>query len=813
VRFIKLPVNDFRTDNNQRSPSSVAPNYFIGIPYARNESFIGGDKLLSSIFKTLSETKSLQSNHRVALYGLGGVGKTQTALEYAYKMKHYYSSVFWISGIDESTLLSGYQRIGSRTGCVAAPNNPLDLAHRALDWLQHQRNWLLVIDNLDDVSVIKGFLPSADGNGHTLITTRNPNTKGIPAKGLEVEVLKADDAVQLFIALSDIPEAESAVDIAEVEKIVKELGYLPLAIEQSASFIRETDTKIDDYLRLYQSSRQTRQRLNEWVPDGNRMYEDVVATTWKVSFDIIKSDKKSPASARLLHLFAFLNPDLILLEFVEAGADILDRELRCVIADRLELDNSLRLLQRFSLIKRSRDPRGITIHRLVQQMIQNELENVVWTAWWKTVTELCLKAFPNKTTDITRPACRKYQEQVVYPLSLSPEINTESFAKTLSRVAFFLFEDGKFDVSAVLQEKAVKVWTAVRGRNDPETLMATIHLAMTSRSQGRLDKAVALVEEALGTTELGDSHPTVLIAVAHLATSYLNKGLLMEAVKLQKTVVNISKATLGDKHHDTLSAICQLANSYWHQGRWDECLELQQTVLEDFMTVLGGRHRDTLVAMDNIAITYASLRRFDEAIALQERALNFHKEQFADDHPETLRMIGNLAHTYREKGLLDQAVELERTVLAGKKVVLGDRHPDTVTAMGNLAHTYWLQRRLKEAVVLEENIVEIKQAELGNKHPQTFTAMANLGNTYRDLKRWDEAIELQRAVVTFRELELGSQHYDTQSANADLAETYRCRELSTQALSLEETKLTAEDKISIPSVSWLSFVSKTVLIL
>src|SRR6266496_177169 len=234
--------------------SDIVPKYFM-VSYEKNPFFVGQDDLIDQIFDQLCESKSHQYNHRIALYGMGGVGKTQMALAYVHTMKQNYHSVFWISGVTQTTLLSGFEQIRTETRCMIKASNQTETAKLVVKWLEEQTNWLLVIDNLDDISVIDGFLPSTDCNGHTLITTRNPSTEGIPAQGIEVKVLDIETAIQLFrILLNPRPELESSSDESEIRAILKELGYLPLAIEQAAAFIRESKRPIDEYLPLYQKN-------------------------------------------------------------------------------------------------------------------------------------------------------------------------------------------------------------------------------------------------------------------------------------------------------------------------------------------------------------------------------------------------------------------------------------------------------------------------------------------------------------------------------------------------------------------------------
>jgi hypothetical protein len=234
------------------------------------------------------------------LYGLGGVGKTQTALAYAHEKRHNYHSIFWISGVNQATLFSGFEQIASKTKCAVGASSPTEITERVLVWLQQQKNWLLIVNNLDDVLIIDGVLPPIHCQGHTVITTRNPNTDGIPAQGIEVDVLNIDAGVDLFCIHLKMHPTSNAEDISEIRNIVTELGCLPLALEQSAAFIRETKRDINQFLPLYHKNRSTRQRIQNWKPEGNRKYPYSVSTTWQMSFHLIQNNSESPAAASLL---------------------------------------------------------------------------------------------------------------------------------------------------------------------------------------------------------------------------------------------------------------------------------------------------------------------------------------------------------------------------------------------------------------------------------------------------------------------------------------------------------------------------------
>jgi hypothetical protein len=302
------------------------------VPYKRNLYFRGRENLIATLCTKLSQIMPDSMNHQMMLYGLGGMGKTQLALEYVYSHRENYERIYWINVTSEAALFSGFQDIAKRTSCPSAnvDDKPSETAKLVLDWLDGQESWLVVFDNLDDVDVITNYLPNPSPHRHILITTRNKHCEHIPAEGLKLRELAVDDAADFLIARSKIgivgqtPEGRK-----EAVQVVIEVGCLPLAIEQAAAYIREALTNIFDYLPIYSTNRK---RLLARISKGNRTYyERSVATTWQMSFSQI--EKNNIDASILVKLLAFMNPDGILTDFLDAGKDGLEGELQEVLSD------------------------------------------------------------------------------------------------------------------------------------------------------------------------------------------------------------------------------------------------------------------------------------------------------------------------------------------------------------------------------------------------------------------------------------------------------------------------------------------------
>src|SRR5947207_2848363 len=339
------------------------------VPFEQNPWFTGRKSFLETLKEKLFDQSPKEHNHRVALYGMGGIGKTQTALEYVYSNRHIYDRIYWITAVDQASLLSGYLKIAIKAGLRTLLNmKSVEIAEGVLSWLRKEKSWLIVMDNLDDINVVTGFLPPKGPHQHTLITTRDPNSPGIPAEGLEVPLLNVADSIDLLCTLSKIDNIAYSPQHVQAGQIVEELGYLPLGIEQAAAYVREVAGDFATFLKHYHK---IRQQLYQWVPKGSRQYSYSMATTWSMSFNVVR--ESDPQAAKLFQLLSFLNPDGILMDFLESAAQVLDKDLRRVISNTIDQAKALIELEKFSLLKWNRVTKKLVIHRLVQAVIRDEM--------------------------------------------------------------------------------------------------------------------------------------------------------------------------------------------------------------------------------------------------------------------------------------------------------------------------------------------------------------------------------------------------------------------------------------------------------
>src|SRR5947209_448740 len=307
------------------------------IPIARNPFFTGREDLLALLHKRLSTARTAALTQPQALYGLGGIGKTQAAAEYAFRYGGEYTHVLWMRAATRETLIADCVTLAQR---LELPGHDEQDQRRMVAavklWLADHEDWLLILDNADDLPLAQEFLPTSH-NGYLLFTTR-AQAVGTIAASVEVEKLTLQEGTLLLLRWTKLLDMDTpldqaqAADRADAERIVREMDGLPLAIVQAGAYVEETGCTLSDYLHLYQTHRKdVLTRHSRLLLD----YPETVATTWSLSFRQI--EQQSPAAADVLRFCAFLAPDAIPEELLTHGAAELDAVLETEARDSYKL--------------------------------------------------------------------------------------------------------------------------------------------------------------------------------------------------------------------------------------------------------------------------------------------------------------------------------------------------------------------------------------------------------------------------------------------------------------------------------------------
>ena len=654
---------------NQGPPDPAPPQPASGrlwgnVP-ARNPGFTGREDILAAVREAL-----LTGGNAVvqALHGIGGVGKTQLAVEYAHKFADSYDLVWWIAAEQAALIAGQFTALATDLGCAQPGTGPDTVRRAVLAELRGLDRWLLVFDNAESPEDLAGWLPGA--SGHVLITSRVPGWAEV-AIPVEIDVLaRAESVMILQKRVSKLPTAEAGA-------VAEALGDLPLAVVQAASFMADTGMSAGEYIGFL--SARAAEILDQGRPSS---YPASLAAVTQLVFDDLRGD--DPGLAELIAICAFLAPEPVFSSWFTRAARRLPGLLGEHAADPLAWGQVLVRARRSMLVRV--DQNGVQMHRLTQAIVRDRLTPEQATVLRALAEQVLISSdLGNPEDPLSWPGWARLLPHI---LAADPETSRNPDFRSLACTAsWYLLMSGDIRGGHSLARRIHRRWEQHLDQDDPHTLWAANSLAVSFQMMGRFAEARRLNTDTLSRRRrvLGDDHPDTLISANNLALDLYELGNYRGAREIDEDVLTRRRRTLGDDHPDTLVSASNLAKDLRELDDLQAARELDEDTLARRRRVLGGDHPDTLKSMNNLAKDLRELGDPQAACTLAEDALVRRRRVLGADHPATLRSADHLAITLRALGQYQAARELDEDTLARRRQVLGDEHPDTVKSAENLA--------------------------------------------------------------------------------------------------------------------------------
>ncbi|KAF8856400.1 FabD/lysophospholipase-like protein [Acephala macrosclerotiorum] len=567
------------------------------IPFSRNNGLVNRD----DAFKALDRLLSLSSpNRSAAIWGLGGCGKTQIALEYAYRRQDATScSVFWVHADSEARFTQGYSDLGKIAG-LSQDLKGEDLLRAVQQWIDQQTNWLLVLDNADDLRIFKTAYSAPHGqqsqspellrfvpknqSGTVIWTSRDGGILGSIVgvdQGVEVGAMTTQESWKMFQRLS----GRDDMDLSENEdKLLELLQRLPLAIAQAAAYIRKTKVSVQQYLQFFSESESRQSNiLSQEFPDVYRSgVPNSVMNTWLISMRQIAEE--SPCGEKILNIIAFLDNKRLPFELLKAAAGPdFDEDMVLLATSRL-IEYSFLQAQRVV-------DEGLPTyeqHRLVHLATRRALTQTQTCSFSGEALGIMTDLFPDGKYG-TWTSCKLYLPHALKAATwIDAEAYNDQAPSLLRHIGNYYWEQGRSTEAEQFEVQVLELQKEVLGEKHPDTIAAMANLASTWRQQGRLTEAEQFDIQVLELRKevLGEKHPSTILDIQ---------------------VLELRKEVLGEKHPSTILSMANLANTWWQQGRLIETEQLEIQVLKLRKEVLGEKHPDTIEAMENLAITRGQL--------------------------------------------------------------------------------------------------------------------------------------------------------------------------------------------------------------
>ncbi len=697
-------------------PGGLPPIW--NVPHRRNPNFTGREDLLTALRDKLTSGEHAALTQAIA--GLGGVGKTQLATEYAYRHASDYGLIWWVRSEEAAQLASDYAGLATPLGL---PEKDAQEQQQAIDavcrWLEHNTGWLLVFDNVPAPQDVRDYLPKG-GGGHVIITSRHAAWGGV-ASPLSVQVWPRDESVDFLLKRTGLDDQNAAAALAN------ELGDLPLALEQAAAYMDATGCSMAEYLRVFG------EHQKELMAKGSEssQYPFTVATTWDLAFQRLEDE--SPEAADLLNLCAFFAPDDIPLDVISDGAEHLPERLATAAKDDMAWNDALAALRRYSLAEVAGD--ALSVHRLVQAVTCGRLDTDATRTCAEAAVKVVNSAYPPgdiQDQPQAWPACERLLSHALAAAARTEqlEVAPETAGHLLNQIGLYLQERGQFDDAKAAHHRALRTAERTYGPHHPTVASAANNLGTVVRALGDPAGARPHFERALRIDEetYGPDYPEVATAVNNLGLVLEDLGDLAGAQAHFQRALRIHEKAYGPDHPNVARSVNNLGSLLQALGELEPARAHFERALRIVEKAYGPDHPNVGMPLGNLAKVLAQLGELREARELVERALAIHEKSYGGDHPIVATSASILGSVLNQLGDLPGARAHFERALRIDEQVYGPDHPDVAIDLAHLGNVVSGLGDLAGARAHFERALLIDEGVYGPDHPEVATDVNNLGS-------------------------------------------------------------------------------------
>ena len=779
--------------------------------------FKGRDEFIEQLRSVLinKPTHIAAVTAKQAIHGLGGVGKTRVAVEYAKRYSHEYTASLFVTADNPANL---QRNLANLCGALILDLPEKDAVKQevqvaaALRWLREHSGWFLIVDNVDtpDAAEAVESLLQKLNSGHVVVTSRLSHW-GDAVQELSLDVISEPAAQEFLLERTNGKRKSAPTDEADSLTLAIELGRLPLALEQAGAFIVKHRTDFQGYLDRW---KRQEAKVLQWHDQLKMKYPASVATTWQASFDQLTADGRS-----LLNVLCWLAPDPIPVKMIEKlsstdGAPPIDVEAG--IADLAE----------YSLLKWTDDQyESVEVHRLVQEITRYRLpksDHLTWLALSQRMVNDFVPFEP--TCDDLRSWPTIYDpghHHIAAILQFLEKLGNGSpgagsLSSTLWRrssrlmncLAGYLFARAEFQQAEPLMRRALAINECIYGMEHPEVSTALNSLAILLKTTNRLPdaepllrRAIAIDERTYGAEHLevakkrnnlaqllqdtnrlpeaeqimvkvlesfgnhyGENHPNVAIALSNLASLLLATNRLVEAEPLMRRALAIDEESYEPDDPKVAADLNNLASLLVAMNRLPEAEPLMMRVVNIFEKSYGENHPYVATGLSNLASVFQNTNRAMEAEPLMRRALAIHEHSYGKEHPEVALILNNLAQLLLSTNRLEEAEPLLDRALAIDEQSYGEDHPNVALRLSKLVGLLLVANRPADAEPLMRRALAIHERSHGKDHPSVAKDLNNLASVLQAMNRFTDAAPLLEAAFQIFRRSLGEDHPNTQVA-------------------------------------------------
>lgn len=767
----------------------------------------------------------------IRLCGMGGVGKSQIAVDYFLNAPFEYALKAWFDCRSKQRLQEQYVELyeGYRVTYPEENVDPLDRNDTLDRHVEVVRTWLsglpydvlLVYDDIDvdkDAVTMKElenlFFPCESCCFHGLVTTRD--RMDLPSscnEKLEVHKMGRSESVKL---LENVIGSSSG---DELNRLAGTLDDLPLALKQAASYMHVTGYDVNQFLKKFQKRTKNlleggASSVSEKVLDG----QESIWTTFTLSLERIIGVDDSPRVVKIFEHFSWLGTDWIpndylisvvadyLNEDEETAEDVWNEEVKPILwryglinvhQDSFGSSVSVHAILQTILQERSREQGGQwtlscwrRCHRVLNSKVENHLERgslgykSLWAhaeALYKHAKEMaklsdddemeyqptCLGTIFIELGYYDSALCYYSHKYDIENRCLPP--NDVNIANTMEMLGIIYRNLGDYERAKSLYGDALRIKEAHYPSGHIEIGKTKENLGIVHRNLGECELPKSLCEDALSIKEA--HYPTDHVEVGktkeNLARVFRNLGDYEHAQSLYEDALCIKEGHYPSQHVELGKTKESLGNLYRIRGEYERAKALCEDALRINQAHYPLDHVNIGVAKGNLAIVYRNLGDYERAKALYEDGLRIKEAHYPPDHAEIGKTKQNVAKVYINLGDYERAKSLYEDALR----IIEARYPAGHVNIGvikqNLGMVYENLGNYERAKSLYEDALQIKETRYGSDHVNIGAAKVNLGSVHRNLG------DYERAKSLFEEsLSIFQDHYPSDHVNIGHAKNH-----------------------------------------
>ncbi len=701
-----------------------APRYpglrtlIVNLP-SRNADFTGRAEELGRLRNRLTgRSGSPADGGAQALHGLGGVGKSQLALEYAYRYLPDYDVVWWVPAQRPGSItteLAELARVLDLRGSLSDTDASAAVRNALTEGVPHRR-WLLVFDNAEDPATLREFLPG--GEGHVIITSRN-QVWNRDATELEVDVFTPEESV------AHLRRRLPGLDAAQARRLAEALGDLPLAVEHAAAYLLLTGMSVATYLDLLDTY--PSDMFGE-APETD--YPLPIMTTFAASLDRLEAEW--PAARRLLQMSVFLGPEAFSQALVFKSPEM----FRALSAHDPRSRPPVQLLgglvhavRRLSLAKVDAQQDTIQVHRLLQSLLRMQLTEAERDEIRGEVQGVLAGQRP-LGGEVEDPVNRAAFERIRPHLAACSAESSDrpEVRQLMIDLVRLQWRSGDFELGRAEADRIDALWSGTLGEDHEQTLALRCMRANLQRDLGEYQQSLELSRRTWERqcALFGEGDPGTLVTARGMAAGMRALGMYREALERDQKTYESLLGQFIEEDGEVLKLSHNLAIDYRLLGDSRSAQKFDERTERTHRLALGPAHSGTLRSQLYLARDKRDNGEIREAAVDLERLLGTYRASQGDDHPETLRAAKSFAVSLRVLGEYERAAELTRDTYARYVRRYGENHHDTWTCGLNLAADDWTVGNHKEALRRAEEVWEHFIRDLGELHPNTLGCSDNV---------------------------------------------------------------------------------------